>query len=60
MRLLLVCYMAGLLLGALGLIEWLVVRLVKLWASGFMAGLVVCVASAVFGVFVKMRRMIAR
>ena len=60
MKLLIVCYVAGLILGALGLIEWLVVRLVKLWVSGFVAGLAACVLSVFFAGVIKVHRMIAR
>lgn len=60
MKLLILFYVAGLILGTLGLIEWLVVRLVKLWASGFVAGLAACVLSVFFAGVVKVRRMIAR
>lgn len=33
MRLLVVCYVVGLLLGSLSLIEWAVVRLVRWWLA---------------------------
>lgn len=55
MGLLIVCYAAGLLLGSLSLIEWLVSRIARLWLGGFLAGLVVCLASAIFAPFAKRR-----
>jgi hypothetical protein len=59
-RLLLVCYCAGLLFGSLAAIEWLVVRIVRLWLSGVVAGLAACALAAAFAGIVKMRRLIAR
>jgi len=61
LRLLVICYVVGLIFGSLSALEWIVSRLVKLWLAGFFAGLAVCLVSAVTTPFIKLgRRRIAR
>lgn len=47
MRFLIVCYAAGLMVGCVSLIEWLVSRLARLWLVSCIAGVIVWLASAV-------------
>jgi len=59
-RFVLVAYCVGVMLGVLGLIEWLVSRIARVWLAFFVAGLTSALVGAVGSLAIKTWRRIAR
>jgi len=55
-RFIIVAYAAGVILGAMSLIEWMVTRIARVWLAFLAAGLMSCMVGALGSAFVKLAR----